>query len=209
MSKKLFYGIFILNAISSLFFISILPDQIPTRWNLMGEISNYGSKYLIILFASLPLLVYVLMELLPKIDPNKESYSKHSKAYFTVKTTTAVFLMAIYYITLFASLGYELRVDIFVKLGIGILFIIIGNVLSQARRNYFFGIKTPWTLSNDKVWKKTHRVGAYAFVLLGALFVVTAFFTGIISMVLLMIGFIIAIAYPIIYSYLEYKKMNQ
>lgn len=208
MSKKVFYGIFILNAISSLFFLPMLPDKIPTRWDLMGEISNYSSKYLIIMFAVLPLLIYAMMQVLPKIDPKRESYSKHNKAYQTVRITTSVFMMIIYFMVLFASLGYELRVDIFVKLGIGIIFIIIGNVLSQARRNFFFGIKTPWTLSNDVVWKKTHRVGAYAFVFLGFLMIISAFITGIISVILLLMGIIIAVIFPIVYSYCEYKKVK-
>lgn len=209
MIKKILVVFQVLIFLSAIYFFPLLPDKIPTHWNAQGIIDGYSPKLMIFLFALMPILIYGFMGILPKIDPKREAYTKHNKAYQTVRFTTSIFMAGIYLITIFAALGYSIKVDMFVKFGVGVLFIIIGNVLSQARQNYLFGIKTPWTLANEEVWRKTHRVGAYVFVILGLVMIVGAFFTGNVSATIIFASIIIAVVFPFVYSYLEYRKITK
>lgn len=194
---------------SAIYYFPILPDQIPTHWNLSGEINKYSDKWMIFVLALLPIMIYALMGIMPKIDPKRASYSKHKKAYLTVRVALFLFLTALYVVVLLVALGYLIKIDMVIKLGIGILFIIIGNVLSQARHNYFFGIRTPWTLASEKVWNKTHRIGAYSFVILGFITCILSFVSGPISGYIIFASIMIAVIYPTIYSYLQYKKIKK
>lgn len=207
--KFLIISVSLLALASAVYFFPVLPDKIPTHWEMSGEIDQYSSKWLIFVFALLPIAVYAIMGILPKIDPKKESYLKHQKAYETTRIATFVFMTGIYVLTLLASFGYDIKMDMIIKFGIGALFILIGNVLSQARHNYFFGIKTPWTLANETVWNKTHRVGAYSFVIMGLVNCTMAFISGIISGYIFFASIMIGAGYPVVYSYIQYKKIQK
>ena len=99
----------------------------------------------------------------------------HKKAYSVAILAITLFMIAIHWISIYASLGNVVNIKILVNLGVGILFIVLGNYMGQIRHNYFFGIRNPWTLASEEVWTKTHRVGRYPFVLLGVIFIVSAF----------------------------------
>lgn len=207
--KKIMIILQALLFLSAVYFFPLLPDRIPTHWNAQGIVDGYGPKYMIFLFSLMPIMIYGLLGILPKIDPKKEAYTKHNKAYQTVRIALSVFMAGIYIVTALAALDYPSKVDMLVKLGVGILFIIMGNVLSQARQNYMFGIRTPWTLANEEVWRKTHRVGAYVFVILGIVMCISAFFTGTVSAVIIFIAIMAAVIIPFVYSYLEYRKITR
>lgn len=212
MHKKLWNLILLLGLItlaSAIYYFPLLPDKIPTHWNLSGEINQYSDKWMIFVLALLPVLIYALMGIMPKIDPKRASYSKHEKAYFIVRIALFLFLTALYVVVLLFALGYLIKIDMLIKLGMGILFIVVGNVLSQARHNYFFGIRTPWTLASEKVWNKTHRMGAYSFVILGFIICFLSFVSGVMSGYIIFILIMAAVIYPTIYSYIQYKKLKK
>ena len=50
--------------------------------------------------------------------------------------------------------------------GVG-LFVLLGNYLGKSHPNWFAGVRTPWTLSSDYAWEKTHRWAGRLFVLTG------------------------------------------
>jgi len=92
---------------------------------------------------------------------------------------------------------------------LGILFIVIGNYMGQIRPNYTFGIRIPWTLADETVWKKPHRVWSFAFILCGFLFIVAGIINKPYSFYLAMSSLFIVIICIFIYSYLEYKKIHR
>lgn len=212
MNKKiqvLFILISVVMLISSVYYYPVLPDKIPTHWDFSGEVNQYSGKWMIFVLSILPIGIYLLMGIMPKIDPKKASYLKHGKAYATVKVAIFLFLTALYVLTLLVSLGHSIQMDMIVKFAAGLLFIIIGNVLSQARHNYFFGIKTPWTLASEEVWKKTHRVGAYSFVIMGIITCILSLIPGRISGYIVLASVIIAAGYPTVYSYIKYRELQK
>lgn len=186
-----------------------LPEQVPGHWNVKGEVDRYQNKAWVFFTATLPLLLYLLMTFLPKIDPKKKAYLKHEKAYNVTRILMVIFFVIIHWITMVVALGYPVNVGVVIRILIGFLFIILGNYMSQIRQNYFFGIKTPWTLANEQVWKKTHRVGGYSFIIMGIISIITAFLEGQIAWIMMFIGIGGAVIYPFIYSYLLFRKIEK
>ena len=202
-------SLILISFVATIFVYGNLPSEIPRHWNIMGEVDGYWGKGNVFFTAFLPLAIYVLMMLLPKIDPKKSSYEMHKKAYSVTMFAITLFLIVIHWVTIYASLGNSINVTVLVSGGVGILFVVLGNYMGQIRHNYFFGIRNPWTLANEEVWAKTHRVGRYAFVLLGLIFIVSAFLPGPISAILIGVGIAILLFFSTVYSYLLFRKINK
>jgi len=111
-------------------------------------------------------------------------------------------------VTVAASLGYPINIGRWVPAGVAVLFIVMGNIMSRVRHNYFVGFRYPWTLANEEVWKKTHQFGSKLMVIGGFIALFGVIFTqGTASFVILMIGIFIPIIIITIYSYTIYKRI--
>ncbi|MTI47057.1 SdpI family protein [Sporosalibacterium faouarense] len=195
----------IVSFIATLFVYGSLPEEIPIHWGINGEADNYAGKPFALLIGALPFILLILMLVLPKIDPRRESYEQHKKAYQITTILIVVIMIIFHWIAILKALEYNINISLIIKLVIGVMFIILGNYMTQIRHNYFFGIKTPWTLASENVWRKTHRVGGYGFMINGFLFLVTIPFKNILAMVpaIFTVVFIIGIY---AYSYILFKK---
>jgi uncharacterized membrane protein len=132
-----------------------LPARVPIHWNARGEVDGYGSPYLLVL---LNVGVYLLLLLVPKIDPRKRNYALFQDSYYKLRFILAVFVTGLTVTIFLNGLGYAIDVARVVGLGVLLLLAFIGNYLTTIRPNWFVGIRTPWTLSSDTVWKKTHQL---------------------------------------------------
>ncbi|KXG43120.1 SdpI family protein [Tepidibacillus decaturensis] len=209
---------FLLAIILSTFAIGLilspqLPDQIPTHWNIQGEVDSYGEKWqAILLFPGLNLFLFFLFFVTPKIDPRKESYAKFAGVYIVFRWSIHLFLALIYLLTLlYAIKGADqipnyLRVGFIVPFLVSVLFIIIGNYSGKIKDNYFIGIRTPWTLCSKEVWYKTHRLAGKLFVITGILGIIGSLFQGMIAFILLIGSLLISVGVITLYSYLQYQK---
>ncbi|WP_432662123.1 SdpI family protein [Wukongibacter baidiensis] len=207
--NKILVFLMIISILGTIFVYSSLPERIPGHFNFKGEVDRYDDKISVFFTALLPLAIYLLMLFLPKIDPKRKSYQKHKKAYDISKTIMVIFMVMLHWVIILYSLGFNIDVGIIVRVGVGILFIVLGNFMSQIRHNYFFGIKTPWTLSNETVWKKTHRVGAFSFIVAGLIMIASSPFSGIMAQASLITAIAVAALYPIVYSYIVYRKISK
>ncbi len=197
----------------SMFFLSFyyyerIPERIPTHWNAEGQIDAYGGRITVFIIPIVALFVYLLFLAIPKIEVFKENinefYAKHGIGF---KTIMLLFFFGIFFVTLSTSLGKPVDMKLFIFPGIAILFFYIGMILPNIKRNFFIGIRTPWTLANDKVWEKTHRVGGKVFQLMALIFLAGVFIHEnllwiIILPMLLMVVFLFA------YSYWLFRKEN-
>lgn len=180
--------------------------MIPTHWNTKGVPDDFSSNKSVFLLAIIPAFMYFLLTFLPKIDPKKDNYIKHDKAYIKITASVIFVMIAIHWLSILASLEIIHNIAMFVRIIIGILFIVIGNYMTQLRMNYFAGIKLPWTLASENVWRKTHRIGGRGFVLIGFISILTALFQTQLSFYLF-IGLVIGlILFTIIYSYFIYQQ---
>lgn len=186
-----------------------LPEKVPIHWNYKGEIDDWGTKYSLIGVAFLlPVLTYVLMLLIPKIDPKKRIELMGGK-YYQIKFVLVVFMSILSLFFIHSSKSQTLSSPILVFVLIGLLFMALGNYFKVIKQNYFLGIKTPWTLESEEVWKLTH-------ILAGKLWIIGGLLIVIFSLVIpeninfyffITITAIISIV-PIVYSYLIFKKIK-
>lgn len=185
-----------------------LPELVPAHWNLKGEVDNYFSRFGGAF--ALPLLaggIYLAMLLLPLLDPRRENYGRFSGAYRAVRLGLVLFLAALHTLILAVALGGP--ADLVLKLTplvTGALLVVIGNYLPQVRPNYFFGIRTPWTLADEEVWRRTHRFSGPAFVLGGLVLMAAAFLPSPANFVAGMSAIAAAILASIVYSYLSFRS---
>jgi len=183
-----------------------LPNKVPMHWNMKGDIDRYGEKYeLLITAIVLPLLVYVIFLVIPKIDPKNKLYSMGDKLQ-NVKFVVTTFMSVLTLYIIYTAKNESLTNPNYLVLLIGVLFIILGNYFKTIRPNYFIGIRTPWTLENETVWKKTHILGGKMWFIGGVVVVASSLIlnkeTNFI-LFLLITGIITII--PIAYSYMAFR----
>ncbi len=189
-----------------------LPDdaKIPSHWNIKGEIDNYVGKWTgILLFPAINIGILLLFIVLPYISVRYKKAKERFNLILPLISLIIIFFFAcihIYTILLAKKVICPAANPIFFLMGM--MFIFLGNVLPKIPSNFFAGIRTPWTLSSENVWRKTHRSGGYSFVLGGLLMIMVPLLwrnsqTALIVMSILFLG---AILYPVLYSFVLYKK---
>ncbi|MEQ3654498.1 MAG: SdpI family protein [Dokdonia sp.] len=186
-----------------------LPNTVPTHWNGQGVIDAWGPKHSLWLIPFfMPVLTYVLLLVVPKIDPKgqlKHMGSKFDKFKFIITLFMSVLAMYIIYATQQQSLG-SIKI-IFVLMGC--LFAAIGNYLPAVKPNYFIGIRTPWTLENQTVWKKTHRLSGRIWVIGGLIIVVLSLLLApTLALTLFITITILLVVIPLVYSYRLFKTIS-
>ncbi|ESU71269.1 membrane protein [Geobacillus thermopakistaniensis] len=193
----------------SLAALPYLPDQVAIHWNAAGEADGFSNKWV---GAFLPPLLMtgllIFMSALPKFDPKKANYSRFQKSYRIVNAALSCFFLALHAVTLAYNLGFSIDVGAVMPLGIGGLFLVIGNYMPKIKHNYFIGIRTPWTLASETVWHKTHRLGGKVFTAMGILSMLTAFWRGEMRAVLFLVIIVVGNLYLIVRSFL-YEQQEQ
>lgn len=185
-----------------------LPEMVPSHWNIAGEVDNYSSRLThILLFPGITIGMYLLFLLIPYIEPRRMHFIKSWSFYQMIRNLMVVFMGLMFVITTWAGISKQpVQIGTIIPIMVGILFIFIGNYLSQIKSNFFMGIRTPWTLSSDEVWRKTHLVGGYSFVIGGLLFMASPLIPVPFNGYVPFIAIIIAALVPIIYSYIAFTK---
>lgn len=202
--------IFTLAVTITIFAWSKIPAdaQIPIHWNVQGEVDNYGSKTLgLLLGPGVTFLLSLLLAFVPRIEPRIENLQQSQKAYKIVWALLLLFMLGLHLMTTAIALGKDVNIATVMSFGLGILFMALGNYMGKIRSNFMFGIRSPWSLSSEISWNKTHRLGGRLFFLVGLLVFVSAFFQrGELSFGLLLGGLFITLVFVYIYSYWVWKQ---
>jgi uncharacterized membrane protein len=140
--------------------LPFMPNPAPIHWNAAGEVDGYGSPLVATFLAPLiALATLVLMQWLPRLDPRRESYAQFAGTYRLIMTVLVLFFAVLELSTVGAALGWPISIPRVMMIAMGLMFALIGNELGRVQPNYFVGIRTPWTLADPEVWRRTHRVG--------------------------------------------------
>lgn len=182
--------------------------QVPMHWNAAGEIDGRGGRGSLFLFPMIILVETLLFAGLPYIEPRRLNLLRSSRAYSAVWIVGVSFMSLIQGGIMLTALGRPVAMDKLAIVGAGIVFIVVGNFLGKVRSNFFFGVRTPWTLSSELSWNKTHRLAGRLFVVFGvAVMVVPLLGLSGTALTFGFLGSLVAVAIiPIVYSYFVWRS---
>jgi uncharacterized membrane protein len=185
-----------------------LPDQMASHWNVNDQVDGYISKFWgVFLMPLITLGMFLLFLVIPNIDPLKANIAQFRDAFNLFIVLIVGFMVYVHTLTLLWNLGYtSFGLGRALMPALGVLFIFLGYMLRKAKRNFFIGIRTPWTLSSDRVWDETHRIGAVLFIISGVIALLGSFFGGMTAFVLFMVPLLGSTLFLVIYSYVLYRR---
>lgn len=185
-----------------------LPDPMVSHWDANDQVNGYLPKFWgVFLMPLITLGMLGLFLLIPNIDPLKANIAQFREVFNLFITLIVAFLIYLYVLSPRWNLGYtEFGMSKALLPALGILFFFIGYMLRRAKRNFFIGIRTPWTLSNDRVWDETHRLGSVLFMVSGVLAFLGSFFGGMVAFWFLFIPLIGSTLITLFYSYMLYQR---
>ncbi|WP_340075767.1 SdpI family protein [Leptobacterium sp. I13] len=187
-----------------------LPERVPLHWNIKGEIDRWGDKSeLIMVVCLITALIYLLLYFVPKIDPKKKLGQMGSKFYH-LRFIFQLIMSALAIFIIYSSHNQQVSAPYWLFLGVGLLYVILGNFFQSIKANYFVGIRTPWTLENETVWKATHRMAGKLWVGGGLFSILTTLVlpTKTASHVFIGITSVLVIV-PILYSYRKFQQVKE
>ncbi len=193
--------------LAGVFLWSRLPDPMASHWNDADQVDGYMGKFwgtflLPVMMIGLTLLFLAI----PSIDPLKKNIADFRGWFNVFIVLFNLFMAFVHGLTLAWNLGHTgIRMSVATIPAMGLLFILIGLMIRKAKRNYFIGIRTPWTLANDVVWEKTHRLGSKLFIAAGILTLLALFFPDK-AFVILMVSILGASLIAVVYSYLVFRQ---
>lgn len=198
----------LLSLLAGLLLWNRLPDQMASHWNAKDLVDGYMPKLQGVFMMPLMLLgMFLLFSIIPNIDPLKANIAQFREIFNLFIVLIFLFIEYVWALTLRWNLGdTNFKMSAAMLPAMGLLFIFIGYMLRKARRNFFIGIRTPWTLSSDRVWEKTHRLGSALFILSGLLALLGSLFGGQIALWLVLLPLIVTTIVLTIYSYMLYRE---
>lgn len=205
-----FIGIFLIfiGVLISLYFYNSLPNVLVSHWGLYGEPNGYSSKAVaLFIMPTIASVLYALFLFLPKLDPLHKNIKLFEGHYTMFINFILFFLLYLHVLTIAWNLGYKFNFIVFLAPAFSALSYFLGILLENAKRNWFIGIRTPWTLSSDEVWDKTHKLGSklYKYTailpLLGIIFQPLAF--------ILVVSSLVGVSlFLVFYSYWIFRSIN-
>lgn len=211
MKKSIIFALLIVLASFgvSAYFYPQTPETVASHWNINGEANGYMSKFWgLFLMPIVSLAMLLFFWVIPKIDPLKPNIEKFRKYFDAFIVVFLLFFLYVHLLTVVWNLGARFNMVQFMSPAFGVLFYCCGVLLEKAQRNWFIGIRTPWTISNEEVWDKTHRLAGKLFkiagiIALGGLILPDAAFYLVIFPILFFS------LYITVYSYWEYKNISR
>jgi uncharacterized membrane protein len=197
-------------AISTYYFNSVLPDRVITHWDFNGQADAWGDKSLLVVFVPfLIIALYIMLRFLPKMDPKKENYIKFDSAYHAFILLLVVFMAIIYFVSVYINLGYDLPMSDLMTWLVGGFFIGIGFLIKDVKQNWFMGIRTPWTLSSEEVWRKTHLMAQKVFIIGGIFFLFMPYVTPTYVPIIFIFVILMMVGLSFGYSYWLYTRLEK
>jgi uncharacterized membrane protein len=184
-----------------------LPQRIPTHWNIHGKVDAYGSKSTLFLLPAVMAGMLALFSFLPALSPKNFEVDSFRSTYLFLMVLVIGLFGYIHGLLLYAARSGNVDVARALVGGVYLFFALMGNVLGKVRRNFYIGVRVPWTLASDRVWNDTHRVAAWTFVLAGLAGFVIVVAGESLLVSLIPIG--VALVVPIVYAFVHYKQLER
>ncbi len=186
---------------------SHLPARMAVHWNASFQVDRWGSRLGSAgLFPVLAFGFWLLIPLLRRIDPRREHYERFDATFWIIVNLLVLMLAAMEVAVVGFNLGWPVDMQRVVLTMMGLLFVALGNYMPRVRSNWWMGIRTPWTMSSERVWRETHRLGGRTFVLGGVVTIVAAFLPKVVAPWVALGGLVVGGFVPVIYSYVLWRR---
>lgn len=193
--------------LAALLLSSNAPERFPVHWGVNGQVDRYGGRFEgLWLDPIMALALYGLMLLLPRLDPGRRNYERFAGAYYTIRAAVIAMLAILYVVMQLSARGVPVDMPRFVGLTIGGMIFVMGNVLGKLRPNWFFGVRTPWTLSSKRSWTKTHRLAGWIFVFGGVALMIAGAVHTAAAMITAFALFMAGVLATVVYSYVVWRS---
>ncbi len=206
-NPRLGFLVVLVTALVSAWAYPRLPPFVATHWGLAGQPNGYSPRWVAV--ALLPCVILAMRGLagvLPRIDPKGENYQRFAGTYWLLFNGVMLFMGLVHLAVVGYGLGAPVRMDRLVPAGVGVLLMVVGNYLTRVQPNWFVGIRTPWTLSSESVWRRTHRVGGRLMAGGGALMALAAFLPPRIHVIIFFVTLVLVALVPLVLSYVWWKR---
>ncbi|MFH1209331.1 MAG: DUF1648 domain-containing protein [archaeon] len=201
--------IILISFIISIYLYPRMPEQMASHWNINGNVDGYSSRFIaLFIIPMISLVLLLIFAIIPKVDPLKKNIKEFIHYYEFFILILIIFLFYLYILTIFWNFGLRFNFISVLAPAFAILFYYIAILLEKSKRNWFIGIRTPWTLSNDKVWDKTHKLASILYKISAFICLIAIFFQKY-ALLFIIAPIIIFSIYLVIYSYTEYKKLKK
>lgn len=184
-----------------------LPDPMPTHWDMQGQVNGSMPKlWGAWLLPAITALIWISLLIVPRISPRGFGMESFGRPWKVVRYAILVFLLLCEVLVLRAAATHAPFPSRILEVSVGALFMAIGNPLGKVTRNFFFGIRTPWTIASEEVWNRTHRLAGKLFVVAGLAVAVTAFWE--VGAEVIIGAILAAVLIPAVYSYVIYRRLE-
>ena len=183
-----------------------LPSQIPLHWNFSGQVDRFGSRENLFLMPAIMVAVVLLFAALPWLSPRRFEVNAFRSTYLYIMLLLVALLGYLHALMVWAALSKPLDMGRSLLGALFLLLVLIGNVLGKVKRNFYVGVRTPWTLASEKVWYATHRFAARVCVIGGLLGLISLILTS--SPVLPLVILISSASASVVYSLAYYKRLE-
>lgn len=185
-----------------------LPERVPTHWGISGEPDAWGSRSSLFILPLAALGILALLTLLLRIGPRRQNLERAESTWWTVVNIAMAMLCALHLVVLAASLGWNVDVSRIVYAAAGLGIAAMGNYMPRMRPNWWMGIRTPWTLENDEVWRETHRVGGRWMLVGGLIGAASVVLPAPTNFYVFMTAVMTCALVPVVYSYFVWRRLG-
>lgn len=186
----------------------VLPDRVPTHWNMAGHVNGYSSRMFAVSFIPAVLaFTWLLMLVLPAISPRGFSLGESAGAFYLAMLAVLALLFVVHWMILRSAATREMPSLTLLLALIGALFVLLGILVTKAKKNFWFGVRTPWALASDVVWQRSNQFGGRLMAIGGVIIILASFWHAAGMMVLVATVVVIGFA-PIVYSYVIYRRIE-
>jgi uncharacterized membrane protein len=187
-----------------------LPDRVPLHWNAHGQVDGYGPRWMLLAIGPGAMLAELLLfAALPALSPKRYALEPFSATYLRIMLAAVALAGYITAVLLYVALTGHLDVSGALLGGVSVLIVVLGNVMGKVRRNFFIGIRTPWTLASERVWHATHRLAAKSMVATGILSFAAALAGGLGGIAAWIALVLAGVMIPVVYSFVHYKSLER
>jgi len=190
----------------SFFVYDRVPEMMASHWDTQGRVNGYISRFWgLAIMPLVSLFILLLYAIIPKIDPLRANIASFKKYFDGFILVLVLFFFYLHVLTIAWNLQYSFDMTVAIMPAIAVLLFYSGVMMEKSKKNWFIGIRTPWTLSSDRVWEKTHKMGGMLFKITAVLTLFGIAFPGI-AVYLLLFPLLATVVFTIVYSYYVYQK---